>query len=519
MRRLAAALLALAFLATLSPAAHADGLPSVAALKEAALPKALAYLEAFAERQGRGDEYLVEAIEGAGLNPGLWPTRAANILDSTRIPAVVRPANDTNDPIREIAAYAQTGYPLHVGGRDLVADLKAEWAGSPQGVGQAAFTILGLHAAGLPDSDPVIQERVRNLQAGQAAGGAWLCPVSNVGLVQSVDCTGMALTALAAVHALLPSTASLAKAWLDQVRNPDGGYQYNPNMAVPESNTQSTIWAINGYRAVGASEPEASWRYILGLQQADGSFAHSAGRPTDKHAWPTKEIVASFWRSFATWPVHSPAGVLLPPLHAGVPAILSLSDPRLTQVTWVATGPAGTAASGHTATLALDAPGPWDLAIDARGDGVHHRERLGATVHNDPPAFMGLPAKLVADRVAPLAFTALSADPEGQAVTLAWSLDGTPGEGPIVARFDALGSHTLRLVATDPHGAEAVAEVAIEVANLPPRIEELQLPALVPPGAPFAYGATASDPDGPPPTLRWAFDGAEAPGPGGRMTL
>jgi hypothetical protein len=510
---LLAALLAAALLA---PAAHADPAPSLGLLKPAALAKALDYLEGLA-LAGPGDAYLVEAVQGAGLDPGLWPTPAHNVLDTLDIPSVgpASTAPPHPDPTRALHAYLQSGYNPHdVGGRDLVADLKAQWPQSLQTVGFATFTILGLHAAGLPDSDPVIQDAVLSLQGGQTSAGAWIC-----GLGPSVDCTGFALTALDAVHALLPSTAALSGSWLDQVRHADGGYQENPDPLHPaRSNTQSTIWAINGYRAIGAPEPEACWRFLLSMQRPDGSFLLSANQ-TDATGWPTKEVVASFTRPFNVWPVYHAATALVPALHADVPARLSIAEPAFTAAAWRALGPGEATGQGTTTSLTLGQPGAWTVAVEAQGAGTHHRERIPATVLNDPPAFSALPAFLPADRVAQLTFTPQATDPEGQPVAVAWSLDGVPGQGAVAATFTALGSHTLHLTATDPHGATAEADVPVVVGNLPPRLVGLDLPASVTAGATFTFAATAADPDGPAPTLHWRVGDLEADGVAGQASL
>jgi hypothetical protein len=519
--RHAVPLAALLLLATALPAAHAGPAPDLATLKAAALPKALAYLTGLANDPNHdlNVPYLIEAVEGAGLDPGLWPTADASLLDRLVVPAL---GTVGNDPIREIEAYAQTGYdPRSFAGRDLVADLKAAWPMSLQGVGQASFTILGLHAAGLPDGDPVIGDAVQSLQGGQAAGGAWLCSMPDrVSLVEDVDCTGFALTALASVHALLPSTAALAKAWLDQARNPDGSYEEHPNPADPGAgNVDSTIWAINGYRAVEAPEPEASWRFLLSLQRGDGGFAWKASDPGDSE-FATEEIVASLATAFHAWPTYRDAVVAVPALHADVPAQVAVSGP-FTAAAWrVLDGSDASApASGTSATLKLTQPGPAQLHVDAQGQGVHHRERVRLAVANDPPAFADLPAQVSANRVVPFRLQPAVTDPEGQPVALAWALDGQPGQGPIEAAFPALGTHTLRLTATDPHGAAASAEVAVAVVNLPPQVAALSLPATTLPGAPFAYSVQASDPDGLAPTVRWYFGSVEATGPQGQVAL
>lgn len=522
MRRALLAALLLALAAT--PLAHAAS-PSVEAAKAAAIPKALAYLTQESQGGGPVGAYLVEAALGVGLDPGIWPSQANSLLSRLDVPSV-GPANTATghlDPTRPLEAYLQSGYdPTHMGGRDAVADLKAQWPQSNQEVGFAAFTILGLHAAGLPDNDPTIQNAEQTLLSGQTSAGAWVCAApSGPGEVQNVDCTGMALTALAAVHGLLPSTGALSQKWLDNSRNPDGGYQENPNPAKPASNTQSTIWALNGYRAIGAPEPDASWDYLLSMQADDGSFRVSAtvASTPANNLWPTEEILASFTRTFNAWPVYHAAQAVVGSVHADVAAALRLDGTGFSGATWLALDGSGQEAHGLQSSLTFRQPGPALLHVEAAGDGVHARAFVPLQVLNDPPFFVGL-ADQVADRVHPFAYAPQAQDPEGQGVAVTWSLDGGPAQpAPVAASFHALGAHTLALTATDPHGAQATATVRLTVANLPPVLADLQVPLAATAGASIPFAVQASDPDGPAPTVGWDFGSVQATGTSGQVTL
>jgi hypothetical protein len=95
------------------------------------------------------------------------------------------------------------------------------------------------------------------------------------------------------------------------------------------------------------------------------------------------------------------------------------------------------------------------------------------TIHNRPPgaAFMyGPTAPLTGDAIA---FTSISADPDGPIVSHAWDLDDDgafdDGSGPTAAwAFTTPGSHPVRLLVADRDGATAVAAVPIVVAERPP---------------------------------------------------
>jgi len=492
--RVLAGLLVLALLSSVLPhAAAAPSPPSLDARKQAAADSGLAYLAGVAAGQGATSDGMLEAIEGVGLDPGTWPSAEDNVLDRLYIPAVGTPGND---PIREIEAYAQTGYDLHPGGRDLVAELRQAWDGSAQGVGQAAFTVLGLHAAGLPDADATIQDAAATLRSGQATGGFWVCDAALP--PQDVDCTGFALTALASVHALTPGVASLSKAFLDGSRNPDGGYEEHPDQAHPgPSNTDSTIWAINAYRAIGAPEPQASWDFILDRQDGDGSFQwQGPGEQAITRTFATKEVLASLWSSFATWPTTAHTVPSLAAAHANVPATFGL-DGFGESVAWSAQGDGAgpVEASGARPQLTFPTPGDWTLHVDAHSGATHERLRIPVTVGNDPPAFHG-PDAIDAWAGQPFALDPRASDPEGQPVEVTWTLGDRAGRGDLQATLDAPGVWTATFAARDPFGASANLTVAITVhPAMPPSSPD----AVVPGGAPALPAAeadaTGTDPD------------------------
>jgi hypothetical protein len=455
-------LLAVAAIApALAGPSAAEPASDLATAKQAAATKALAYLAGVAAGNGATGDGLVEAIEGLGIDPALWPTPANNVLDRLYIPLV---GTTGNDPIREIQAYAQSGYPMDAGGRDLVADLRAAWDSSPQGIGQATFTALGLHAAGLPDSDATIQDAVSALRGGQATGGFWVCDAAVP--PQDVDCTGFALTALAAVHALTPELGSLSKAFLDRSRNADGGYEEHPDPATPgPSNADSTVWAVNGYRALGEPEPEACWRFVLSRQQADGSFAWERPGEDDlkhiKRNFATKEVLANLWTSFADWPTWTPAPDAPATAHVDVPTALKAPAP-FTAADWSADGPSSVSASGTSASLVLPEAGAWTLRIDARGPGAHSRARLPLQAVNDPPVFHRIDA-LDLQAGDTLDWTPQVTDPEGQPLAIAWTVAGESGTGAIRLGFPQPGAWQATVKATDPHGSSATLTVPVRV--------------------------------------------------------
>ena len=155
-------------------------------------------------------------------------------------------------------------------------------------------------------------------------------------------------------------------------------------------------------------------------------------------------------------------------------------------------------------------PGEYRVNVTAR-DGDGHRSdprSLVVRVRNQPPAFGALPGRLVADRATPLALSADASDPEGDPLALSWSLGDASGAGAVDVVPSVLGNHTLSLMAADPHGGVARANVTVEVVNLPPVLANLTLPTSARPGEPLALRVDARDPDGPAPDVRWRVGGA-----------
>ena len=139
-------------------------------------------------------------------------------------------------------------------------DASGRFGGSTWAQGWA---ILGLASSGVP-VDPAA---VAALEAGAVAGGGWgdLLGAESA----SVDATGLALVALGAAGVSSSEAVSAALAWLEQARQPDGGWGTD---AAGPSNVNSTAMAIYGLDAVRVDPREGPWT-IHPLPSADDEVA------------------------------------------------------------------------------------------------------------------------------------------------------------------------------------------------------------------------------------------------------
>lgn len=109
-------------------------------------------------------------------------------------------------------------------------------------------------------------------------------------------------------------------------------------------------------------------------------------------------------------------------------------------------------------------------------------------------------------------FTDTSTDPEGDALTRAWDLDGdgqyNDGDGRTASRtFATRGAKTVRLRVTDRFGAESVSTRTVTVANVAPTVAMNVTPTTVQTGEPVTFSAVGSDPDGGTVTYAWDLTG------------
>lgn len=246
--------------------------PAVAATPHSDAEAALAYLAGTRSPDGAFDPalapLLVEAASAVGKDPRLWPDPQHPALDSVRMPG--------NGPLlarlRPAHAMALARGPDPALAEELLSTSRDGQLGEPGLLNDDAWGLISLHALGVAGSEGRLQSSAMFLAAHQGRDGGWSWSTSGT---SETDMTGMVLTALASVHALNGTVPGRAAAFLEAQAGADGGYPASP--AGP-ANCDSTVWAIQGLRALQQPVPPSAWAYLRGLRRPDGGFAYAAGQ-------------------------------------------------------------------------------------------------------------------------------------------------------------------------------------------------------------------------------------------------
>ncbi len=195
------------------------------------------------------------------------------------------------------------------------------------------------------------------------------------------------------------------------------------------------------------------------------------------------------------------------PIQVEVDAIDPGGRPLLYAFDWENDGTFDDEKAEGRATHVYGAPGVYVLIVRVRDpDGaiasgaaaaVVKAGGLGVRLDGPGPLVEGTAATLFAriegPRVEPVRFD--------------WELgDGTRERGERITHAYRPGRYAARVIATDAAGRSGEASVTLEVANVAPRIQQIELPASIEEGSELVVSVTAEDPGGAQAGLRYAFD-------------
>ena len=230
-----------------------------------------------------------------------------------------------------------------------------------------------------------------------------------------------------------------------------------------------------------AVTPPAAGTYAYDLRaEGPGVLARGSGALQVHSARP---LLGAFPEKVV---VHRPSPLVLDVSNASDP------DGRIArfEVDW------GDGARTNGTRHAYARPGEYRVSVRAIDEtGVaSHAQSFTAVVPNRAP-LVWAPARVVGDRVSGASFVVDATDPDGDAVE---------GAGARTLRYETLGARSVEVTVRDAFGAEARANVTVEIVNLPPSVA-LRLPADVVADEEVELLAEAYDADGPAPALSWSI--------------
>lgn len=279
----------------------------------------LAWLEAQIEAgAGPFAAQFAEAAHANGLDPAAWPTDNPVAAQIT-VPGAEAPGIQLLRPLHALALAndSRAGLEGNLTQR-VLATFDGTQFGALHALNDDAYAILALRAAGLPGDDSRLQASAAFLRSKQHADGGWGWSTQSA---PGTDMTGLVLAALdaSATDGSVVPLAQQAQQFLATTR--DGtGYAETPG---GNPNCESTAWALRIQDLADSKPDPGAWRFLLGLQNPDGGFAHLPGGPSD--AFCTSEALTVLGMASAgTLPFRLGSGQTIPGSGLG-PAALGLA--------------------------------------------------------------------------------------------------------------------------------------------------------------------------------------------------
>lgn len=284
----------------LAPAATAKGI-------EAQRGPALDYLAGHLAGAGPLAANIAEAAHANGVELATWPTASDPVAD--HVPSEFGEGASDVSLLRPLRALALLQHPAAAPEGALTQRVLGRFGpdgyGDPRTLNDDAYAILALRAVGFPAGHERVQAAREQLLRHQGDDGGWGWAV---GSPSGADLTGLAVEALVASGGVPDGPGLGALAFLASTRA-QAGFAETPGGA---PNCESTVWGLRATQRLGQSSRDGDWRFLLGLQRADGGFAHLPSGPSDLLC--TSEAATLLGQAHAG-DVAAPA-----PGRAGIPA-------------------------------------------------------------------------------------------------------------------------------------------------------------------------------------------------------
>ena len=182
--------------------------------------------------------------------------------------------------------------------------------GDPSLLNDDIWGILALRSAGVPASDPVIQNSKAFLLQDQNADGGWAW---DAGGTSDTNDTAAAIMALLEVG-MIKSDTAIQKAilYLKSAQNDDGGFPYDPQSPWgTDSDGNSTAWGIMAINKLGEDPKSSTWTknpnpvdFLLSLQDENGEFWWMPG--SKGFGATTDAVIALIGKSFPVNSISAP---------------------------------------------------------------------------------------------------------------------------------------------------------------------------------------------------------------------
>ena len=233
------------------------------------------------------------AFGSADIDPDTVENPGLSLVDylETYVPT---PGGSATDYARQILAVLAAGEDPRSFGTDLIAGLEGFHQDGQIGdtgfINDDIFAVLALLGAGEDINQQIIQDSIAYTVAHQNADGGFSYSITGS---SDIDTTAAAIQALVLARNEgfsgppdLDLALTNARAFLAAAQNSDGGFPYSTSGIFSDSNSASTSWAIQALTALGedvstwkAEDGSTPFHFLLGSQNADGSFSWTAGGP------------------------------------------------------------------------------------------------------------------------------------------------------------------------------------------------------------------------------------------------